>query len=73
MELVAVHKRKRRRKVPKCEEREESIFMLFDTMQLQVQRLNMMMSFFQSQLQDHRGILREEIREKLENEKHAER
>jgi len=39
-------KRKRRRKVPKCEEREESIFMLFDTMQLQVQRLNTMMSFF---------------------------
>jgi hypothetical protein len=57
--------RKRRRKIPKREEREESIFMLFSTMNTQVQRLNQMMSFFQSQLQDHRGILREEIRENL--------
>jgi len=57
--------RKRRRKIPKREEREESIFMLFNTMNTQVQRLNQMMSFFQSQLQDHRGILREEIRENL--------
>lgn len=59
---------KRRRKIPKHEEREESIVMLFNTMHTQVQRLNQMMSFFQSQLQDHRGILREEIREKLEND-----
>ena len=61
--------RKRRRKIPKREEREESIFMLFNTMHMQVQRLNQMMSFFQSQLQDHRGILREEIRESLDNSK----
>ena len=65
--------RKRRRKVPKREEREESIFMLFNTMHLQVQRLNQMMSFFQSQLQDHRGILREEIRETLEKDGTAKR
>jgi len=65
--------RKRRRKVPKREEREESIFMLFDTMHMQVQRLNQMMSFFQSQLQDHRGILREEIRENLEKDGNVER
>jgi hypothetical protein len=63
--------RKRRRKVPKREEREESIFMLFNTMHMQVQRLNQMMSFFQSQLQDHRGILREEIRENLEKDGNA--
>ena len=61
--------RKRRRKIPKREEREESIFMLFNTMHMQVQRLNQMMSFFQSQLQDHRGILREEIRENLDSGK----
>ena len=65
--------RKRRRKVPKREEREESIFMLFNTMHVQVQRLNQMMSFFQSQLQDHRGILREEIREDLENDRNTKR
>ena len=59
--------RKRRRKIPKREEREESIFMLFNTMHMQVQRLNQMMSFFQSQLQDHRGILRDEIKENLGN------
>jgi len=59
--------RKRRKKIPKREEREESIFMLFNTMHVQVQRLNQMMSFFQSQLQDHRGILREEVKENLGN------
>ena len=64
----ATRTRKRRRKIPKREEREESIFMLFNTMHMQVQRLNQMMSFFQSQLQDHRGILREEIRENIEND-----
>lgn len=59
--------RKRRRKIPKREEREESIFMLFNTMHVQVQRLNQMMSFFQSQLQDHRGILKDEVKENLGN------
>ena len=62
-------KRKRRRKIPKREEREESIFMLFNTMQVQVQRLNQMMGFFQSQLQEHRSNLRDEIRENIEAER----
>jgi len=62
-------KRRRRRKVQKREEREESILMLFNTMHSQVHRLNQMMSFFQSQLQDHRGILREELRENLERDR----
>eukprot|EP00536_Pseudo-nitzschia_multiseries_P008335 jgi/Psemu1/305652/fgenesh1_kg.210_\ len=64
---------KRHRKVQKCEEREESLLMLFDNMHTQAQRLNQMMSFFQTQLRDHRSILREEISEKLSNDKKSER
>jgi hypothetical protein len=51
-------------KIQKCEEdQDESILISFDIMHTQVQRINQMMSLFQSQLQDHRGILKEEIAE----------
>jgi len=63
---------RRRRKIQKCEEREESLLMSFGIMHTQVQRLNQMMNFFQTQLQDHRGILREEIRENIEREREQE-
>jgi len=60
------------RKVQKCEEREESLLMLFDNMHTQAQRLNQMMTFFQTQLRDHRSILREEISEKLSSDQNKE-
>mmetsp|Transcript_13072 Transcript_13072/g.36791 ORF Transcript_13072/g.36791 Transcript_13072/m.36791 type:complete len:499 (-) Transcript_13072:515-2011(-) len=63
---------KHRRKVQKCEEREESLLMLFDNMHAQAQRLNQMMTFFQTQLRDHRSILREEISEQLSSDQNKE-
>jgi len=55
-------------KIQKCEDREESLLVSFGIMHTQVQRLSQMMIFFQTQLQDHRGILIEEITENIERE-----
>ena len=48
-------------KIQKCED--ESILVSYDIMHTQVLRINQMMSIFQSQLQGHREILKEEITE----------
>jgi len=56
----------RPRKIQKREDRDESLLVSFGIMHTQVQRLDQMMRFFQMQLQDHRGILIEEITENIE-------
>ncbi|VEU40214.1 unnamed protein product [Pseudo-nitzschia multistriata] len=56
---------KRRRKVQDSGERMESLLMLFDNMQSQIKRICQMMTFYGTQLRDHRDILRDEIMESL--------
>ena len=55
-------------KIRKCKKKTESLLMSFDIMQEQVQRVSKMMTFFQTQLQDHRELLREEIMNNIESE-----